>query len=75
LDAAREEAVFYVVRDEIFRARYKDSSVEFCTGGCEESISVRKVESPLLAAVARERLMKTQQAEKSLTSSWCCSDM
>jgi hypothetical protein len=35
--------------------------VEFCAGGCEVK------ESPLLEAVARERLMKIQQAEKALT--------
>jgi hypothetical protein len=37
--------------------------VEFCTGGCEERNSAREAEEfPLLESVARERLMKTQQA-------------
>jgi hypothetical protein len=44
------------------------SSVEFCTGGCEDRTSTCKAEeSPLLEAVARERLMKTQQTGKGLT--------
>jgi hypothetical protein len=43
------------------------SSVGFCTGGCEERIVARETEeSPLLEAVVRERLMKTQQAGKGL---------
>jgi hypothetical protein len=33
---------------------------EFCLGGCEAE------DSPLLEAVARERLVKTQQAGKGL---------
>jgi hypothetical protein len=36
---------------------------QFCTGVCEEGTSAREAEeSPLLEAVARERLVKTQQA-------------
>jgi hypothetical protein len=43
------------------------SSVEFCTGGCEERIWAREAEdSQLLEAVIRERLVKTQQAGKCL---------
>jgi hypothetical protein len=44
--------------------------VEFCTRGCEDRTLAREAEeSPLLEAVARERLMKTQQAGK---FSRCC---
>jgi hypothetical protein len=40
---------------------------EFCTGGCEERTSGREAkESQLLEAVARERLVKRQQAGKGL---------
>jgi hypothetical protein len=47
---------------------------EFCTGFCEDRTCVREAEeSPLLKAVARERLMKTQQAEKRLSG--CCGDL
>jgi hypothetical protein len=43
--------------------------VQFCTGGCEERTWAREAEeSPLLEAVARERLMKIQQAGKRLAS-------
>jgi hypothetical protein len=39
--------------------------VEFCTGGCQDRISAREAEeSPLVEAIARERLMKAQQAGK-----------
>jgi hypothetical protein len=39
--------------------------VEFCTGGCDDRTGGREAEeSPLLEAVARERLVKTQQAGK-----------
>jgi hypothetical protein len=42
--------------------------VKFCMGFCEEATWVLEAEeSPLLEAVARERLMKTQQAGKGLT--------
>jgi hypothetical protein len=38
------------------------SSVEFCMGGCEDRTSAREAEEyPLFEAVARERLMKTEQ--------------
>jgi hypothetical protein len=41
---------------------------EFCTGGCEERTLAREAEeSPLLEAVAREWLVKTQQAGKCLS--------
>jgi hypothetical protein len=37
--------------------------VEFCTGGCEDRTLAREAEeSPMLEAVVRERLLKTQQA-------------
>jgi hypothetical protein len=43
------------------------SSVEFCTAGCEDRNWDREAEeSPLLEAVASERLMKAQQAGKGL---------
>jgi hypothetical protein len=45
--------------------------VEFCKGGCEDRTWAREAEeSSLLEAVARERLMKTQQAGRGL--SVCC---
>jgi hypothetical protein len=40
--------------------------VQFFTGGCDKRTSAREVESPLLDAVARERLVKIQQAGKDL---------
>jgi hypothetical protein len=41
--------------------------VQFCTGGCGNRIGAREAEeSPLLEAVARERLVKTEQAGKGL---------
>jgi hypothetical protein len=43
------------------------SSVEFCTGECEDRTRVLETEeSPLLETVARGRLVKTQQAGKGL---------
>jgi hypothetical protein len=43
------------------------SSVEFCTGGCEDRTWAREAEeSPLLKAVARERLVNTRQTRKCL---------
>jgi hypothetical protein len=40
---------------------------KFCTGGCDKRTWARGAEeSPLLEAVARERLVKTQQAGKCL---------
>jgi hypothetical protein len=50
-----------VVRAEILKARDKFSlkRAEFCTGCCENSICAHEAEeSPLLEAVARERLVK-----------------
>jgi hypothetical protein len=42
---------------------------QFCTGGCEERTWAREAEeSPLLEAVTREGLVKTQQAGKGLAS-------
>jgi hypothetical protein len=42
-------------------------------GGCENRTRAREAEeSPLLEAVARERLVKTQQAGKRLSG--CCCD-
>jgi hypothetical protein len=55
-------------RDVITRTVCSVSSVErqFCTGGCEDRTWEREAEeSTLLEAVARERLVKTQQAGKS----------
>jgi hypothetical protein len=37
---------------------------EFCTGGSDRSTRERKLKIFLLEAVARERLLKTQQAGK-----------
>jgi hypothetical protein len=46
-----------------------EKKVWFCTGGCEERTWAREAEeSPLLEAVARERLVKT--LTHSLTHSW-----
>jgi hypothetical protein len=43
--------------------------VEFCMGSCEDRTLVHEAEeSRLLEAVARERLVKTQQAVKGLPS-------
>jgi hypothetical protein len=43
------------------------SSVEFCTGACEERTWARVAEESLLSeVVARERLVNTQQAGKGL---------
>jgi hypothetical protein len=53
---------------------WRRESVEFCNGGCEDKIWVRKAEeSPLLEAFARERLMKTEYAWKRLSG--CCGDL
>jgi hypothetical protein len=47
------------------RWRYNKADREFCTGGCEVKTLAREAEiSPLLEAVARERLMKIQKAVK-----------
>jgi hypothetical protein len=43
---------------------------QLCTGVCEDRTCASKAEeSPLLEAVARERLMKTQQAAKGFAGS------
>jgi hypothetical protein len=48
--------------------------VEFCTPGCEDRLKAREAEeSPLLEAVARERLVKRQQAGKRLSA--CAGDL
>jgi hypothetical protein len=40
---------------------------QLCMGGCEDRTSVRKAEeSPMLEAIAREELVKTQQVGKGL---------
>jgi hypothetical protein len=61
------------------KKRWRSSSVESLKSGCEEKISVAGYspdsngmnpeagESSLLEAVAREWLLQTQQAEKSLS--------
>jgi hypothetical protein len=44
-------------------------TAEFCTNGCDKRAPAREAEeSPLLEAVARELLVKTQQAGKCLAS-------
>jgi hypothetical protein len=49
-------------------------SVGFWMGGCEGGTWAREAEeSPLLEAVAREMLMRTQQAGKKLSG--CCGDL
>jgi hypothetical protein len=66
------------------QSRYKEDNwsdpvscqlrVEFCKGDCEDRTWAREAEeSPLLEAVAKERLMKTQQAGKRLSG--CCGDL
>jgi hypothetical protein len=58
-----ETVCFYVVRAEMLWATYSVDG-QFCTGVCEEMTWARKAEeSPMLEAVARKRLVKTQQAE------------
>jgi hypothetical protein len=47
-------------------------SNEFCTEGCEGTWEREAEESPLLEAVARECLVKTQQAGKGLA---CVGDL
>jgi hypothetical protein len=48
--------------------------VEFCTKGFRDGTRGREVEeSPLLEAAARERLIKTQEAEKSING--YCGDL
>jgi hypothetical protein len=55
-------------------AETKSVERQLYTGGCEESTRAREAEEfPRLEAVARERLMKTQQAAKRLTG--CCGDL
>jgi hypothetical protein len=52
-------------RDVISKGQSQDR--ELCTGVCEERTWARESEEyPLLEAVARERLVKTQQDRKSL---------
>jgi hypothetical protein len=49
-------------------------SVEFCMEGCEERTGAREAEkSPLLEAIDREQLVKTQEAGKRLRR--CCGDL
>jgi hypothetical protein len=56
------------------RAETKSVERQFCTGGCEErALACENEESPLLETVARERLVKTQQAAKRLIR--CCGDL
>jgi hypothetical protein len=51
----------------------KVSSVEFCTGGCEERAWEREAEeSPLLEDVARERMVKNNKLEKALAGAVIC---
>jgi hypothetical protein len=55
--------------------RYSSVSwVEFCTDGCDKRTWARKTEKyPLLETAVRERLVKIQQAGKSLSR--CCDDL
>jgi hypothetical protein len=60
---------FYVVpADELSGRQLEQSSlVQFCTEVCQERTWAREAEeSTLLEAVARERLVRTQQAGKGL---------
>jgi hypothetical protein len=48
-------------------------TVEFCPAGCEDKIRAREAEeSPLLEAVARERLIKHSSLYKSLAGVVIC---
>jgi hypothetical protein len=48
---------------------------QFCKGGCEDRTRAREAEEfPLLESIARERLVKTQQAGKGLACSVVISD-
>jgi hypothetical protein len=51
--------------EKIWRYGSVDGWQEFCTGGYDKIYAHEAEESPLLEAVARERLIKTQQAGKS----------
>jgi hypothetical protein len=48
--------------------------VEFCTGACDKRVRAREAkEAPLLEAVAREWILKTQQAGRRLNG--CSGDL
>jgi hypothetical protein len=66
--------VLYVKTDwptkpSVLTLKKKRLIIQFCTGGCEERTSEREAEEfPILDAVARERLVKAQQAGKGLVA-------
>jgi hypothetical protein len=67
IEVLLETGCFYVVRAEELSLRQLGQPSQFCTGVCEERTWAREAEkSPLIEAVARERLVKTQQDEKGL---------
>jgi hypothetical protein len=74
MEVLLETGCFYVVRAEELSWRLLWRPSEFCTGGYEERTWAREAEeSPLLEAVVRERLVKTQQAGKGLMGAARCS--
>jgi hypothetical protein len=65
IEVLLETGCLYMVRAEELSWKELGRPNQFCTGGYEERIWAREAEeSPLLEAVARERLVKTQQAAK-----------
>jgi hypothetical protein len=67
--ATKEQEYFLCgpCREVITRAVGVMSSAKFCMGGCENRTLARDAEeSPLLEAIAREQLVRTQQARKGL---------
>jgi hypothetical protein len=74
----RMNGVVYAVRAEELYGRSLGQPSQFCTEVCEENSSIRREptcredlseeadESPLLEAVTRKRLLKTQQSGKYL---------
>jgi hypothetical protein len=67
MEVLLETGRFYVVRTEELSWKQLGRPREFRTGVCEERTWASEAEEhPLLKAVAREQLVKTQQAGKGL---------
>jgi hypothetical protein len=67
---------FYVVHAEELSGRQLGQTSLFCTGVCEDRTRAREAEeSLLLEAVAKEQLVKTQQAGKDLVGAAVISEM